>query len=779
MHGSAMPRAQAAATEHLTVLECEDTTVLAKRFVGAERKKLDYGNAYYVKASSHPLNALADLLPILEELRASPHACIIRGTPIDGVDHDHADGAVRRIAQPKPRIKGDPSSPIDPAAFASTAHHANMLDDDGKSGIVFDAHDLRGTAELWRSTLPACLHNAEMLVSFSASQRPGEIVRVHAWFWSETALADIPLRRWAHRNKLDRGIYSPVQPHYTADPIFEGCADPLPSREIIHLQGAVASLDFSADDMAVTPPRSFSAKRAAPRLSVTLDELPEPRGDVVAIKAREQIAAPLEPLFSKPGNRWDACGYVGGACANAGLPPEECVAILESLQWDDVDDEAAASGVAWALGAYDCAVEPKGISGIAELARRAVPGGIDAPGGRFSGREVTALKFEHALAEYSALIEPKQTKAVPTPVDGTTRLGRIASLATPPEPIHYVCEGLGIAPGKVSSIGGYAGTGKGPLLDLFAVCVASGREFLGHKVERRKVCFLDAETGALVETRLKRIANGLNVDLAKLEADDWFTLIHAQPPIDEEYCSLLESMLERDMLLCVDSYTSAVFGDQNDATIAETAFRLGRMSSALGVAVIVATHEKKGQVGKRGGDLEMMSGHNALAAAMQAAITLTRPDDKDKALIEVRCARAPEEPFDTFRLRWEDVPQPDARDTRGGRLKAAKWGLRAVLEENEQRPATVAELKAAIEACEAPIMAMMAAHYPDGQQAAVATIIGSTQSKGAADRRSALRNLIQRGRLLANYDAHSGRGGRKQLVWLPTKGAEQGVVQRG
>jgi len=384
------------------------------------------------------------------------------------------------------------------------------------------------------------------------------------------------------------------------------------------------------------------------------------------------------------------------------------------------------------------------------------------------------------VADRLAEIAQTGSAKVVTPTEGVSRLGRVVDFTTDAEPIKYVCEGLGIAPGKISSIGGYPGTGKGPFLDLFALCVASGRPFLGHAVERRKVCFLDAETGMLVETRLKRMCNALGIDRAALQEGEWLTLIHAQPPIDDEYCGLLETMLERDMLLCIDSYTSAVLGDQNDSTIAETAFRLGRMSSALGVSVVVATHEKKSQNGKRVDDLEMVSGHNALAASMQCAISLTRPDDTDKKLIEVRCARAPEEPFQTFRIRWEDVTEPEAKDTRGGKLKAEKWGLRAVVEASlEIAPMTVEEMRKAIEAEEGPLIAKMQAHYPGGQQVTVSELVGSSGNKNANNKRSAVRNLVQSGRLLANYHWKQGRGvQKKQLVWLPGPHSEIGVVQR-
>lgn len=396
-------------------------------------------------------------------------------------------------------------------------------------------------------------------------------------------------------------------------------------------------------------------------------------------------------------------------------------------------------------------------------------------------QEVDALSFvADAIAEAATPLEqviPRSSSAGITSID--SRLGRIVDLSTPPAPLEYLCEGLCIAPGKISSIGGYPGTGKGPFLNLFALCVASGRPFLGHKVERRKVSLVDFETGPLVELRLKRLANALKLDLKELHAEKWITLIHGRAPIDDEVCALLEASLEPGMLLGIDSYTSGVPGDQNDSAIAEVAFRLGSMSASLGVAVLANTHERKQQNGKRADDLEMMSGHNALAAAMQTAISLTRPADKDKALIEVRCARAPEEPFDTFCIRWEDVTAPDARDTIGGRLKAEKWGFIARRVEKPAAGETTEEMLRQIEACEAPIMMQMQAHYAGGIKAHVATLVGTSGGDRAREnRRTAIRNLVAAGRLLANFNAkRSVQGGGKQLVWLPGAQSEWGIIQ--
>ena len=57
------------------------------------------------------------------------------------------------------------------------------------------------------------------------------------WFWHEKPASSAELKRWARAinkakgNVIDESLYSPVQIHYTANPIFEnGVIDPVPQR---------------------------------------------------------------------------------------------------------------------------------------------------------------------------------------------------------------------------------------------------------------------------------------------------------------------------------------------------------------------------------------------------------------------------------------------------------------------------------------------------------------------------------------------------------------------
>jgi len=374
-----------------------------------------------------------------------------------------------------------------------------------------------------------------------------------------------------------------------------------------------------------------------------------------------------------------------------------------------------------------------------------------------------------------------------------TILGRIIDLTEPVRPLDYVCEELGLAPGKISAIAGYAGTSKGVLANLFGLCCATGKPFLGMRVKRRRVAILDFETGPLFETRLKRLARGIGVgpgELKQLQDENWLVALHATPPISDEYFEALDSALERDMVLIVDSYTSAVPGDQNDSEYARVAWSLGAVSTAKNVLVLAVMHEKKTGTAKRATDLEMISGHNAIAGTLQSAIALTRPTE-DKSVIQMSCARAPEEWFKSFSFQWVDVLDPAAKDSPGGKAKGAKWGLAAKregAENTEEKPSrfgakkpppisprSLEQHRNAIAEEEQAVMAYMNLHYANSAKARRSYLLDGSADK-KQNRRTAIKNLLQRGLLLGDFDATQ-EPTRTCLIWLPGPKADIGWTQ--
>lgn len=398
---------------------------------------------------------------------------------------------------------------------------------------------------------------------------------------------------------------------------------------------------------------------------------------------------------------------------------------------------------------------------------------------------------ERLIAEARALDASELTDAAEQlaalasqPVDpGDSRLGRIINLREPPQRLDFLCEGLGIAPGKISAIAGFGGVGKGPFLDAFALCTAAGKRFLGHHIRRSRVVLLDFETGPLLEWRLARLANGLEIDLGALQDEEWLTCIHARPPLDDEYLRLLETCVEKDSLVCIDSYTSAVPADQRDSSFASMAFALGSLSARRNATFLVVAHERKQQAGVKTGALELISGHAAFSAAMQTAISLRPATEGDANIIEVKCARSPIDRFDSFQIEWKDISDPMVLSTAslGEKARAADWGLAVSLVRDQSTPELTLrrekDLANVIEQQEIEVLQTLRQQYAECP-VLIRTLDRAVGSAKRLARSIAVRNLVQRGAVRANYHWRDPSATALKQIWLPYSGAPMGVVQK-
>ncbi len=74
-------------------------------------------------------------------------------------------------------------------------------------------------------------------------------------------------------------------------------------------------------------------------------------------------------------------------------------------------------------------------------------------------------------------------------------------------------------------------------------------------MRRARVLYCDFETGRVAETRIKRLAKGLGLDLAALTREGWFTFHHMPSTIDEAWLEACERLcLRREIgMLALDS----------------------------------------------------------------------------------------------------------------------------------------------------------------------------------------------------------------------------------
>lgn len=183
----------------------------------------DYGRAYMVQGRQHIIGDLVDLYDLLEALEGDPHRCIIRGKPIA------PNTWVRRTY----REESEPG-------FLSQDLDWLCLDVDGA--------DMPAGADMhmpWKFAaryLPPELRGAGCILQWSSSAgiKPG--LRAHFWCLLDRPVCDKSLKAWVKSlGGFDAGLYQPVQPHYTARPIFDGVEDPLRWRLFMR-QGPRATL---------------------------------------------------------------------------------------------------------------------------------------------------------------------------------------------------------------------------------------------------------------------------------------------------------------------------------------------------------------------------------------------------------------------------------------------------------------------------------------------------------------------------------------------------------
>jgi hypothetical protein len=362
---------------------------------------------------------------------------------------------------------------------------------------------------------------------------------------------------------------------------------------------------------------------------------------------------------------------------------------------------------------------------------------------------------------------------------GENFFGRELDSTVKPKPVDYICEALSIAPGnKITIVCGYSGTSKGPFLNQLALCVASGNQFLGKPVKRSKVTLFDFETGStLLAQRLFRMRCALGIG----ELGDWLTVFCSSRRIDADWLKRFEDSLEPGMVCIFDSYSSAVGGNMNDSVYSDVAWALGQIAESKNATVIMAMHSRKSQPGRGSASLlELIAGHATLSAAAQSAIMMSRPKETQPHIISVKCGRALEEPFAGFEIQWADVPEPGQPcATVGEKLQHGKWGLIAKRLEHTPSAADKDEVKdfdATVVEAERNLLARLAREYA-GLQASVTELVETGSSSTRPARRVALRQLLQRGVVLANYHFSTAQRSAKRLVWLPGPNAEIGIAQ--
>lgn len=204
--------------ETLTVLESFGP-LLTKRFYG-DGGVSPYDSASSFKVKPAEITGWPDLVKLLQSLHDKPKRCIIRGK-LTGNQPGNTPGSLAR----------------NNANFSDQPLHWFMVDVDGfEPGFALPT-DPAAVDEYICAILPA-FKGASYYWHFSASASPKKsTLKCHIHFLNRTPQTSAQMKVWAKGigSQVDSALFSRVQCHYTADPIFlEGAVDPVPVRAGFH-----------------------------------------------------------------------------------------------------------------------------------------------------------------------------------------------------------------------------------------------------------------------------------------------------------------------------------------------------------------------------------------------------------------------------------------------------------------------------------------------------------------------------------------------------------------
>ena len=216
------------AKENIFILKSKNNFICTKRFCLNDGKftKLPFRFSSLFDVEVNLVSSLKDLSLLLKLLEDDPTRFIIRGQLIDGIPTEN----IRRKG--KSNVWNDRNSNFNP-----TSRQWCLIDiDDLDLPSQFEdiANKQQEIVGYTISNLPKEFQEVDCHYQFSSSMgiTPGKI-KMHLWYWLERKVSDAEMKAWLGKSKtvVDLSLYRPVQPHFTARPIFtDGAVDPLPNR---------------------------------------------------------------------------------------------------------------------------------------------------------------------------------------------------------------------------------------------------------------------------------------------------------------------------------------------------------------------------------------------------------------------------------------------------------------------------------------------------------------------------------------------------------------------
>lgn len=326
--------------DNITVLRCHDNVRLAKlitRKGDGELEVKGFDDARTFAWRQVTVSGLDDIQLMLEQLRGDPKSCVIRGEPREGV-------GARAIVNRRQHIGSDGSEPHwkhHPTGRRWLAFDLDKVGQDAFSDGVPSEEQVRAIVYQVRAeVLPPAFTRAACVykLSSSAGLYGWNKVSMHLWFWLDRPVHDLSLREYFKAGGFDISFSKAVQPHYTADPVFEGMTDPLAGVRLGRLPGRpVVEVPPELIDGDTWRQRDLERREAAKRdierrvKAVTAD-IPPSRAATRAYALRALQGACGDVLGAAEGTRHDqlirSAYKLGGYCQPGFLDVGEVVQAL-------------------------------------------------------------------------------------------------------------------------------------------------------------------------------------------------------------------------------------------------------------------------------------------------------------------------------------------------------------------------------------------------------------------------------------------------------------------
>jgi predicted P-loop ATPase len=196
--------------EVLTFLECaEEGKIATKRFRGPDCVPIKSASkCKWWTPRQHAVNDLWGAFELHRDLASNPALMSVRG----GLLNPKAGRMLRRH---KPHG-------AEPATLAPKLRYLNWVDFDGVEIPNLDIQNPWDGIRIWTNTIKQ-FKGADLIIHLSSSWALKKGVHIHSGYWTDRPISEAEARAFAESlpYQTDTSLYTPSQPFYFADPVFE------------------------------------------------------------------------------------------------------------------------------------------------------------------------------------------------------------------------------------------------------------------------------------------------------------------------------------------------------------------------------------------------------------------------------------------------------------------------------------------------------------------------------------------------------------------------------